>query len=255
MPNTWDAASIRHASYTLRLGGHVEIAYANRAASDERRDFVVQDLRQGDSLALNPGDTAKLYSIEILDIPDSVLAFTVARGLMYIEALVPENTYADPGFTGDLYTTVTNLSNRIVRLNYGDPIARLFLFHLAEPVQESFRRGAARGILQRLESERATKLGTPQECHQSDTTQLVSEIQRNAASSGPAIVELLQRQNRRRAALFVIAVVWPVLLVLANMNSWIKNTLGLVVSNIAAVILSALISWLALPVWQRIKRA
>lgn len=152
VPNTWEKASIRHASYTLRIGDRVEIAHASKANIDERRDFLVRDLRPGEYVELSPGDTAKLYSIEILDLPDDILAFTVARGLLYVEALVPENTYADPGFEGTLFTTVTNLSNRVVRLKYGDPIARAFFFHLAEPVHESFRKGSSKGIIQRLES-------------------------------------------------------------------------------------------------------
>ena len=75
-----------------------------------------------------------------------MLAFTVARGLMFFEALVPENTYADPGFRESLYVTVTNLSNRIIRLSYGDPMARFFFYRLEGDVEEPFRREAARGI-------------------------------------------------------------------------------------------------------------
>src|SRR4030095_11707407 len=98
VPGTFEKAGIRHASYTLRLGNKVEIAAAARANREETRNFHVQDLIVGQSIELQPGDTAKLYSIEILDLPNDVLAFTVARGLMYFESLVPENTYADPGF-------------------------------------------------------------------------------------------------------------------------------------------------------------
>ena len=144
VPGSWDAGCIRHASYTLRLGTKVEIASASRANVEEERDFAVKDLHAGDHFDLNPGDTAKLYSIEMLRLPDCVLGFTVARGLMFFESLIPENTYVDPGFNGPLYTTVTNLSHRIVRLYHNDPIARLFLYRLSEPVGQSYQQGAAR---------------------------------------------------------------------------------------------------------------
>ena len=63
---------------------------------------------------------------------------------MFFEALVPENTYVDPGFNGSLYTTVTNLSHRVVRLHYNDPIARLFFYHLSDSVEEPYVEGLAK---------------------------------------------------------------------------------------------------------------
>ncbi len=146
VPGSWDANCIRHASYTLRLGTKVEIASASRANAEEGRDFAVRDLHTGDHFDLMPGDTAKLYSTEMLRLPDCVLGFTVARGLMFFESLIPENTYVDPGFNGSLYTTVTNLSHRVVRLHQNDPIARLFLYKLSEPVRQAYQQGAARGL-------------------------------------------------------------------------------------------------------------
>ena len=54
---------------TLCVGSRIEVAAAARANTEERRDFNVQEIRQGDSVELHPGDTAKLFSIEILDLP------------------------------------------------------------------------------------------------------------------------------------------------------------------------------------------
>ncbi|HST07358.1 MAG TPA: hypothetical protein VLJ83_04265, partial [Gemmatimonadaceae bacterium] len=111
---TWDPGQIRHASYQLRLGSEVRISRASASVGAETKEFCIVSLTPDKSVELRPGDTAMLYSIERLRLPDCVLAFTVARGLLYAEALAPENTYVDPGFSGTLYTTVTNISNRIV---------------------------------------------------------------------------------------------------------------------------------------------
>lgn len=252
VPGTWSDSSIRHASYTLRLGDKVELALCSDSNQEERRDFVVHDLKHGDHLDLNPGDTAKLFSIEILDLPKDILAFTVARGLMFFEALVPENTYADPGFNGTLYTTVTNASNRVVRLHYGDPIARLFLYHLAEPVQEPFRKGTAKGIKQRLESFRATNVGTREECRGAKTEELIREL-RHFPIAGNQLTELARRQSRRWMGTLAFSTVWPMLLLFANLNGWVKHTVGLVISNAAAVVLSAVISIIAPYIWGKLK--
>lgn len=253
VPGTWVDTSIRHASYTLRLGHKIEVARSCAANKEERRDFTVQDLKVGDSFDLQPGDTAKLFSIEILHLPKDVLAFTVARGLMFFEALVPENTYADPGFNDTLYTTVTNASNRIVRLDYGDPIARLFFYHLSEQVEEPFQRGAAKGIKQRLESSRATTIGTAEECTRAKIEELLGQL-RHLPIAGNAIVELNRRQNRKCIGAMALAAVWPVLMLVANTNSWVKAVLGSLWSNVSAAVLSAAISFVAPRLWSYLKK-
>ena len=229
------------------MGQHVEVAAAARANTELRRDFNVQEIRQGEFLELHPGDTAKLYSIEILHLPNDVLAFTVARGLMFIESLVPENTYADPGFGQPLYTTVTNLSNRKIKLHYGDPIARIFFYRLAETVQEPFRSGAARGIKQRLESSRGAEFGTSEECSAAGTADLLKEI-KQIPLGGNQIAAIFCRQNRYLFLLAVTAVSWPLLLLLANRSSWLQGKLGDIVTNLIAsaafVALIAGVNWI-----------
>lgn len=254
LPNTWAAESIRHASYTLRLGSRVEIASAQKANSEDRRDFVTQDLAEGGSIDIFPGDTVKLYSIERLHLPDTVMAFTVARGLLFIEALVPENTYADPGFQGELFTTGTNLSHRVVRLHYRDPITRLFLFHLAEPVQESWQPGISKGNKQRLESFREAKLGTVAECRSAKSKELGDAVSR-IPTGGPQLAELARREHMRWISLAGFAFVWPVLLMLANQNDWVKRSVNTVFAKVAALVLSAVISLLVPWVWQHIRKS
>lgn len=139
---TWDTKQIRHASYTLRLGERIEVARGSRATHTETKEFTLVNLTAAQPrLELYPGDTALLYSKEHLRLPNCVLGFTVARGLLFAEALCPENTYVDPEFGGPIYTTVTNVSNRVIHLEYGMPITRLFFFRLASPVQEGYKAG------------------------------------------------------------------------------------------------------------------
>ena len=242
VPGSWDANCIRHASYTLRLGTKVEIASASRANAEEGRDFAVRDLHTGDHFDLMPGDTAKLYSTEMLRLPDCVLGFTVARGLMFFESLIPENTSADPGFNGSLYTTVTNLSHRVVRLHQNDPIARLFLYKLSEPVRQAYQQGAARGLRQRLESFRATKFGTQLECSAATSNDLIEDLSRLPAG-GSQLAELSRRQRRVSVALLGFSSCWPLLLLLANFNAWVRDKANFAVRNIVAVGFTVLISY------------
>ena len=250
---TWEEDSIRHASYMLRIGGRIERAEFMRANVEADRVFVRHDIHAGQSLELRPGDTAKLFAIEILDVPDQVLVFTVARGLFFFEALLPENTYADPGFTGEFYITVTNLSHRIVSLQYGAPVARLFFYHLAVPVEEPYRHAAARGIPQRLESRRATELGTPDLCRAATDAALMADLTRSSVA-GPQEAEMLKRQAHRQKWLFSFAALWPALLWLATLNVKVRESAGWLWANVIAIVAGALLPMAVTWLWEKAKR-
>lgn len=251
---SWCAELIRHASYTLRIGDHIEIADSSAANVENERRFKRVDLKEGDHVDLRPGDTAKLFSIEVLHLPASVMALTVARGLIFFEALVPENTYVDPGFSGTLYTTVTNLSNRVIRLDYGDPVTRLFFFRLTEDVGEPYVKGSAKGLKQRLESRRATTLGTDEECRKATRSELINEL-RKLPVGGAQIASLARRDLTLVAWSWGIALIWPPLLFVANTNPWVLHTvLGRVLANVGSLVMSIVLPKAAMMVWERFKR-
>jgi Deoxycytidine deaminase len=94
---TWEPANIRHASYTLRLGSRVEVSRYEDNQRETRQRVTTNLISGGKALLLRPGDSALLYSLENLRLPACVLGFTVARGLLFVESLSPENTFVDPG--------------------------------------------------------------------------------------------------------------------------------------------------------------
>ncbi len=169
---TWDETLIRHASYTLRLGDRVELA----RGTDSDRRFTVVRLAAGETFDLAPFDTALLYSREYLKFPATVFGLTVARGLLFTEALCPENTYVDPGFSGSLYTTVVNVSNRVVQLSAGMPIARLFFYQLSSAAQTPYRSGASQGISQQIASVPSRIASTPEACRAGSYDDLLSVV-------------------------------------------------------------------------------
>ena len=254
---SWDRSSLRHASYTLRLGNEVRICRAGGSAPTATKEFAVVHLTQATpKIKIHPGDTALLYSMETLRFPDSVLGFTVARGLFFAEGLCPENTYVDPGFTGPIYTTITNVSSRVVELEYGMPVTRLFFFRLTEPVQNGYRSGSALGIAQQLKSVRATAI-SPDECRTATDTQLLESVKlipiagQQAAES---FSRMTQRQMHAERRLIALAVSWPALLVFANSNAWVLGTLGTFLGNVSASIVATVLMLSApkLTAWFRI---
>jgi deoxycytidine triphosphate deaminase len=238
---TWTPKGVRHASYTLHLGDKVEVARAAAAAGSETKEFSVVRLQAGQGLELHPGDTALLYSKEQLRIPTCVLGFTVARGLLFAEALSPENTYVDPGFSGPLYTTVTNVSSRVVHLEYGLPVARLFFFRLGEAATNGYRTGAALGIAQQLQSVRAVSIGSPAECQTASRGEIMAVIR--GMPFGGVLAEAFDRQELKYRRLATFAVAFPILLVFANASDWVKDNIGPFIGNVAASLVAAALTF------------
>lgn len=246
---SWSKDSIRHASYTLRLGDEVRVARAQSSGSTTAtKTFELVRLSPGKSVSLRPGDTALLYSLETLRFPDSVLGFTVARGLLFAESLCPENTYVDPGFTGTIYTTVTNVSNRVVELPYGIPVTRLFFYHLSEAVQDGYRKGSSLGISQQLESVHASPVGTAAECQLASDEQLFETIKMipiGGIHANEALSRIRRRQLEGDQRLWAFALVWPTLLFVINSVPTLKLFLGgdVAVEVLASLVGGALVSY------------
>lgn len=245
---TWDPGQVRHASYTLRLGSRVELARAADSIGSITREMRVVTLTKSrPDLELLPGDTALLYSSEVLRFPLALLGFTVARGLLFAEALSPENTYVDPGFTGPIYTSVTNVSNRVIQLTFGMPLARLFFFRLSEEVGEPYRTGSALGITQQLHSVRAVAFGGQDELGRASDTQLRDSV-RLVPIGGVHASELLRRMHKRMLVanqrIIAFALLWPVLLLLANSSEWLAENIGPLLSNILAGLITTMLVWL-----------
>lgn len=245
---------IRHASYTLRLGGEIRVARARGHSESASKEFVVKHITQADRfLELHPGDTALLYCIERLRLPDAVLGFTVARGLLFAEALAPENTYVDPGFTGSIYTTVTNISDRTVRLEYGMSIARIFFFRLSEAVQSGYRTGAAMGIAQQLQSVHLIPARTAEECKRATDAELLEAINM-LPLAGIHTAETLSRLKtrlRRSQRVFTTGIfVWPVFLLIANNSKFVADNIGPFMGNVLAGLFTTVLLFLSPKVWE-----
>jgi deoxycytidine triphosphate deaminase len=240
---TWEDSQIRHASYQLRLGDRVEVSRSASSSSQVTKELsIVRLSKSNDTLQLHPGDTALLYSLENVRLPDSVLGFTVARGLLFVESLVPENTYIDPGFSGQLYTTITNVSNRVVQLKYQTAIARMFLFKLSGAVETAYNTGAAMGIAQQLDSVPASAIPTMADARGAKNAALLEEIRR-APISGIHIAEALRRIKSRIEALAIFATIWPILLVILNTSAWIRDLIrsAFLINVIAGLVTAPLV--------------
>lgn len=234
---TWERNQVRHASYMLRLGSaHRRV---QRSIDDEDNNFSVVSLQQGQDLSIPPRSTALLYSIEQFLLPPEIMIFTVARGLLQAEGLAPSNTYADPGFTGSLYTAVTNLTDREVRIPYGSTIARVFFYRLSQPVTNVYRTGTALGIDQQLKlTPRVPRPSQTELRHTAinDLLSTASQTELGALVTG----ELYRRLRIVLWSLVSLTLIWPLLLVIAN-TKWARTQVGAFSANVIAGVIATLL--------------
>jgi len=66
-----------------------------------------------------------IISKEKLNIPDNIVGRILTKGKLFSIGLIPVNTYADPGFKGNLGIVFSNLSNNYIKIYPDEPIAKI----------------------------------------------------------------------------------------------------------------------------------
>jgi deoxycytidine triphosphate deaminase len=117
----FNESNAKYASYEIRVGHQYEVL---RFEGDDVV-HVPKDLADGGSIDIPPGSTFLIVAEELFRLPINIFAKVTTLGQVFASGLAAENTFADPGYTGPLYITMTNVSSRILSLKQGDPLARV----------------------------------------------------------------------------------------------------------------------------------
>jgi deoxycytidine triphosphate deaminase len=126
----FDPAKVKYSSYELRINGYELLTFE----TTEDRWSTPHD-RTEDTVVLHPGETARVFASEILSMPDNVLAHAIPVGQLFASGLAAETTFADPGYAGDFYVTLINLSNKNLSIAFQSPLARLEFYKLGKAVE------------------------------------------------------------------------------------------------------------------------
>jgi deoxycytidine triphosphate deaminase len=129
---TCTEANAKYASYEIRVGGFFEILRFEGSTVSH----LPREADAGSSIEISPGSTVLITAEEVFRIPTDVFAKVTTVGQIFSSGLAAENTFADPGYTGPLYITVSNISTRTLSIKKGDPLARVEFHRLAQPVEK-----------------------------------------------------------------------------------------------------------------------
>lgn len=121
----FDRRQIKQACYELRVGS----VYYELGDDKSRIDASAYGY-----VLLKPRQLTVVITKEVLNLPDDIVGRVLTKGRLFSVGILPVNTYADPGFNGNLGIVLFNVTDKYLRLSMGDAIAKIEFSRLAEPV-------------------------------------------------------------------------------------------------------------------------
>jgi len=136
---TYVAENASYATYELRVGNTFEVLHFR----DDRLWHSEQRVSDDEVIPIPPSHVYRIYAKEHFLLPRNVFASVTTVSRIFSSGLAAETTYADPGFSGPFYITLSNVSTRILSLRPTSPLARVEFHKLHAPVR-SVHGGAPR---------------------------------------------------------------------------------------------------------------
>lgn len=122
--------NVKQACYELRASN---IYYD---LSDKSKKYT---LSEKEYILIKPKQLIVIITLEALDLPPNILGRILTKGKLFSIGLLPVNTYADPGFRGELGIVFYNLSNNFLRIYPGESIAKIEFSKLLKPVRQPYQ--------------------------------------------------------------------------------------------------------------------
>ena len=141
--DTTSKKQIKQATYEIRVGQQYEIL-------KYKTDSVIHekiDVSGTQEISIDPGQTVRVIAMERFKIPTDIFAKATTIGQLFSAGLSAETTYADPGYEGDFYITLSNISTRTLILKSASPLARVEFHRLQRPVTNPHEGSSSRRVL------------------------------------------------------------------------------------------------------------
>lgn len=127
----YKAANVSQACYELSAGN----IYYDITEGFKRIDIAEQKF---DYILIKPKQSVVIITKEELIIPDNVIGRVLTKGKLFSIGLLPVNTYADPGFQGNLGIILHNNSINYLKIKEDELIAKIEFSALQHPVQKRY---------------------------------------------------------------------------------------------------------------------
>lgn len=125
----YDEKFIKQSCYELRAGN----IYYDISNSAKRFE-----LKEDEYILIKPHQVIVIITKESLNLPGNILGRILSKGSLFSIGISPVNTYADPGFYGNLGIVFNNLSNNYIKIKQDQSIAKIEFSKLEEPVRTKY---------------------------------------------------------------------------------------------------------------------
>ncbi len=122
-------AQVKQACYELRAGN----VYYDLTEGRTR-----YELKDNQRILIKPRHMTVIITQEFLDIPQDIIGRILSKGAFFSLGLTPVNTYADPGFSGNLGIVTFNNSTNYISIPAGTGIAKIEFCRLRYPVERPY---------------------------------------------------------------------------------------------------------------------
>jgi deoxycytidine triphosphate deaminase len=134
----FDESKLKGASYDLRAGDFAILVHSKQEGGYEKLS-----LKERRSIELLPGQTVVIYSLERVALPPDMKGRLSLRSYWAIKGLYFNGGVIDPGYTGLLFFTISNLGSSVVSVNYGEGLVTVEFVRLDQPAQTIYSNGIA----------------------------------------------------------------------------------------------------------------
>ncbi len=121
--------NVKQACYELRASNiYYDLADGNKK----------YELGQDEFILIKPKQLIVIITQETVELPDNIVGRIMTKGKLFSIGLLPINTYADPGFSGQLGIVFNNLSNNYIKIKPKEAIAKIEFSKLHENVDRRY---------------------------------------------------------------------------------------------------------------------
>lgn len=123
--------NIKQACYELRASALYYEIKANGVSE-------AIDLKEHDYILIKPHQSVVIITLEHLILPRNMLGRVLSKGKLFSVGLLPVNTYADPGFDGELGIVMFNFSQNYLKIYPEEAIAKIEFCRLNQNVERPY---------------------------------------------------------------------------------------------------------------------
>ncbi len=238
--SNYESSNAKQSHYECVIGE--EIVWPRKPEATRK-----QKLSEGESFYLRPSDTVIVVTRERFRIPDDCVARFLLKGKYFTIGIAPVNTYADPGFVGEMGIVLSNISQNYLRFSRGDIVAKVEFEKLPRSVASPY--SGQHGYGTKIWLVAAEFIATEEELKRNGIqSRSVCEIER---SYGERVAELKEQLNYYTKIIWwqlaIVAMVMVILLwVFKDLGAGVAIICGIaanVITGFAISGLPKLISW------------